>query len=101
VQECHQQPLSLDGHTLRVNRARGDMPSWQQGPTRGAPQGGTGGHAGSAPKHEEHPKVRVTRRRVCVPMPESVRDDAQNAGVIRLTAPLALMHCESCMPRSR
>ena len=57
AQECQQQPLSLDGHTLRVNRARGDMPSWQQGPTRSAPHGGTGGHAGSAGKMEEHPKV--------------------------------------------
>lgn len=47
--------VHFKGRTLRVNRAMGDMPSWQRGPTRAAPQGGAALGGGDA--LHEHPKV--------------------------------------------
>jgi len=47
--------VQFKGRTLRVNRAMGDMPSWQRGPTRAAPQGGAALGGGDA--LHEHPKV--------------------------------------------
>ena len=47
--------VQFKGRTLRVNRAMGDMPSWQKGPTRAAPQGGAALSGGE--NFNEHPKV--------------------------------------------
>lgn len=40
AQEANQAGVQFQGRLLRVNRAKGDMPSWQRGPTRAAPAGG-------------------------------------------------------------
>ena len=57
VQECYRQPVDIGGRVLRVHRARGEMPKWQQGPTHAAPQGGLGAGRSLTMPFEEHPKV--------------------------------------------
>ena len=53
--------MDIGGHRLRVNRARGELPKWQQGPTHSAPRGGLGAGRSLTMPFEEHPKVPVPR----------------------------------------